>query len=180
MAQIKVLNRVSNFISDTIIEIYEEAFSLSERRLSNKLNDFWKSNSRLTYNLIFENSEEIGFIFHWNIENFIFIEHFAINTNFRDKGIGKEIFSEWILQNQAATYILEVEPPINQLNERRIKFYESFGFHMLNLDYHQPPYHKKYSPVRMCLMVKSETDITHQIEWYRDQIYKTVYNLNEI
>ena len=90
--------------------------------------------------LAFDGSEEIGAILYWENENFIYVEHFFIYSNFRRHQYGSRILNE--ISAQGKIVILEIDPPQDTVSIRRKSFYENNGF-CVNLYTHiHPPYHK--------------------------------------
>ena len=73
-----------------IKQLYIDSFPSNERRE-------WKEMLLLidhpSFNLhqVFDNQKSIGLISFWNLLNFIFIEHFAIEETFQGKGVGSQV-----------------------------------------------------------------------------------------
>ena len=64
-----------------------------------------------------------AFIAVWEFETIVYIEHFAVNPDHRNNGLGSKILCE-IIKIVNKTICLEVELPENELAVRRIGFYE--------------------------------------------------------
>lgn len=92
--------------------------------------------------ITYEKDEKIiGFLSYWQLdENTLFVEHFAVSAESRGEGIGKKIFSDFLKLD--GTKILEVEPPHTDIDKKRIKLYESFGFVFNEDEYYQPIYNE--------------------------------------
>lgn len=179
MVQIKEIDPISNFISQNVLEIYNNAFPPEERRNSDDLNHFWQAHERLSFNLIGDENRELGFLFHWDFDSFLFVEHFAVSSIERGNGIGRAAFSQWLsLQNKPI--VLEVEPPTNDISIRRVRFYQSFGFNYFPQHYIQPPYQSGYAPVELRLMYKGEPSIIDDFEKIRTILHKEVYDIDQI
>jgi GNAT superfamily N-acetyltransferase len=78
-----------------------------------------------------------GFIAEWAFEEFIFLEHFAVQPELRGAGIGKTIMQSH-LQNVEKPVIIEVESDETEISARRINFYKRLGFHLNDYGYYQP------------------------------------------
>lgn len=128
------------------------------------------------YNIIYhkENDDLIGFITYWDLDNIIFAEHFAVDKNKRGSGIGKKIFNDFL--NLDKIKILEVEPPHTEIDKKRIKLYESFGFIFNPNEYYQPPYNKGDEKTRLHIM-SSQNLSDEQFNEYVKKIHSTVYKL---
>ena len=120
-------------------QIYAENFPLYERR------DYKQQvaiPSKPGYELdicILENALS-GFISYWKSDEFIFIEHLAIAPDFRTKGFGSALLKPFC-ESQTVPVILEIEPPLDQITIRRLRFYESLGFVTNSHIHFQPPFH---------------------------------------
>lgn len=67
----------------------------------------------------------IGILFYLVIQNYYYIESFAICFNLRSKGFGKRILEEFIKDNKVISLI----DPINEdISEKRWNFYRKLGF----------------------------------------------------
>ena len=74
-----------------------------------------------------DNNSIKAFIAIWEFEDFAFIEHFAVNQQYRNGGIGTKILNK-LVDLIGKTICLEVEPPEDELTSRRIGFYQRNGF----------------------------------------------------
>lgn len=78
-----------------------------------------------------------GFIAEWSFEEFTFLEHFAVQPELRNSGIGLGMMRSY-LQNSAKLVIIEVEEDESELSRRRINFYRRLGYHLNGFGYFQP------------------------------------------
>ena len=90
--------------------------------------------------LIYEKDIFIGLILYWETEHFIYIEHFCILPEMRNKQYGQKTLT--LLKERHKTLILEVDPPIDNISKRRKGFYERCGFIENSFSHIHPPYHK--------------------------------------
>ncbi len=80
-----------------------------------------------------------GLVFYWEAEDFLYLEHLCVAPDLRGTGLGTALLS-W-LRAQGKQVILEIEPPVDELTQNRLHFYEKNGFRM-NRHFHiQPKYH---------------------------------------
>lgn len=109
------------------MSLYEDAFPDFERRThiqqARALSD-----ERFYLNAL-KNSDGsfAGFIAFWDFGENTFIEHFAVAPNLRGEGVGSKIINGFLKENPKPC-ILEIEFPDNKNSERRLRFYETFGF----------------------------------------------------
>lgn len=88
--------------------------------------------------------ELLGFLSYWVFDDYIYIEHFAVNKEYRGQGYGSSILQAFISAHPL-TIILEIDPVTDEQSAARLKFYKRCGF-VTNIHPHiHPPYHKQYS-----------------------------------
>lgn len=93
----------------------------------------------------------MGLLTTWNLDTFLYIEHFAMDASLRSQGYGSLALQAFI-QASDRPLVLEVEPPTDALARRRIGFYQRCGLALYDFDYMQPAYTPECSPVPLCLM----------------------------
>ena len=156
------------------MEIMEYSFPFNERRLPDDYKAYLTDNNKdFTVSLFIENSELFGFLTHWQLSGHIFIEHFAVSHSHRNRGFGKAILAEFIEQSNASL-VLEVEPPDNEISQRRITFYERLEFVVNPYKYIQPPYHNDADSLNMLLMT-NRLLLNDEFISLRNEIYAKVY-----
>ncbi|HZL08392.1 MAG TPA: GNAT family N-acetyltransferase [Prolixibacteraceae bacterium] len=158
-------------------QIYEEAFPPDERREWQQLTELL-TNSIFTLNEIYFQHQFIGFISIWNLNEFSFIEHFAIRDTERGKGFGTQVIQQIIAQNPGPV-ILEVEEPLTDMAQKRISFYENLNFSVSEEDYYQPPYSIGKNKVKMQLMSYPEKIRHEDFAENQSKIYQLVYHFKE-
>ena len=93
--------------------------------------------------VLYDESQDVkAFIVVWEFNKFAFIEHFVVNPEHRNGGIGSSVLSE-IVEKVDKTVCLEVEPPETQIASRRISFYQRNNFFFNEYPYRQPPLSQK-------------------------------------
>jgi len=172
----EVLNR------ETITPVvFERFYSLLEKSLP-RVEFRSKENQRnLTkirvYKLLVckQNENIIGAIAFWHLEDFVFIEHFVVDENCRNLGIGTRML-EFIKNQLASTVILEVELPYNEMNKRRIAFYERNGFYYNDFEYFQIPLNKGDEPLALRIMSCPKNISKEQFENVKQSLKNAVYS----
>lgn len=160
-----------------IEKLYIESFPRNERRPILELHHLMEEESRFSVFLLEEKKENtrIGFITYWNLETFIFIEHFAISPEQRNGGYGQKAVQELINQT-SLPLVGEIElPTISEFAGRRVKFYEKQGFKVWNLPYNQPPYEEGFNPIPMLPITYRDLDFPSNFDVVRNTIYSEVY-----
>ncbi len=133
-------------------DLYISAFPAEERR---SLDYQIETMERACYHFdaIMDQSEVIGFLGWWDLDDMRYIEHFATSPSVRGKGYGREALENFIAEDSLAI-ILEVEPPMDELTRRRIAFYERIGLILNDHPYSHPSY-RQLSDERVTLRIMS-------------------------
>ena len=154
-------------------QIYEAVFPPDERRDWTQLIDLLQ-NEQFVLNEIYFGKPLVGLISFWTLTNFIFIEHFVIRNSEQSKGFGTQVINQ-LLQEKSLPIILEVEKPVTEVAQRRIRFYERLNFKTCSGDYFQPPYSNGKNAVEMLLMSYPEEIRPDDFSTVRSKIHHTVY-----
>lgn len=131
-------------------DIYSTSFPLTERRVSNQQTEVFKK-QEYQVDIYLSDNHVVGFIAFWTTTDFIYIEHLAIAPEVRSMGFGSAILKPFI-EREPIPVILEIEPIINDLTRRRLKFYESLGFVQNEHLHYQPPYHTSDQPLHLVIL----------------------------
>lgn len=127
---------------DGFRSVYEKmtaAFPYEERR---DIDDQKKCLDNRYFNFfeIVDNGTKVGFISLWNFDEFVFIEHIAVDSDKRSGGYGSKAI-ELVKEKYGKKIILEAEIPVTEQQIKRIRFYDRLGFKINDYDYKQPSYH---------------------------------------
>lgn len=175
------LTHVEDTLSPYLTKVqstYVSAFPKTERRDFYLFCELLEKNPAFNLFVILKDDQYVGFITYWRFRNFVYVEHFAIDANFRNGGIGSVVMKEALKQIDTDV-ILEVEDPIDDLTQRRVRFYEALGFSLYDADYKQPPYREGDSWYNMKLMSYGDMVMAKEYEYVRDCIYANVYNVKK-
>lgn len=154
-------------------QLMEDSFPIDERRPRQKQLSLLL---REDYNVyIHEIDGEIaGFLAMWDTPDFAFLEHFAVNRKFRNRGLGSKLVQALIVQTDKPI-VIEIEPLEGELEKRRAAFYERNGFHLSHYGYTQPPLAKGLKPVPLVLMSYPELLSEANYHTFKSWIFSTVY-----
>lgn len=172
-----------------MIKITSEDFSEAYKLLDNSfISEELKEYPRLFEEFIFsgleifalKDSERItAVITCWEFEGFVFIENFAVSAEKRGKGLGTQLINEVFEHYSGKVLILEVEKPLDETQQRRIRFYENLGFTFTDFTYKQPQLRDIPTDVDLYIMYKGNEEIVSQLDSFKAQIFGKVYNLSE-
>jgi GNAT superfamily N-acetyltransferase len=158
---------------EAVKNLYLSAFPPGERREYNELVEQLYIDE-CAVNLIIAGEKIAGFCIIWDFNEFAFLEHFAIEPELRGQGTGEAVIA-LIRKNFNKPVILETELPLDEMGNRRIRFYLRNGFHLLNIPYLQPSYDGIKPEISMKLMSTkadcTSEDIDRQIAHIRRKVY---------
>ncbi|WP_242927236.1 GNAT family N-acetyltransferase [Pontibacter vulgaris] len=159
-------------------ELYENAFPVKERRNFDDLLTILHEPA-MHLHVVMAEKNVIGLSIHWELENILYLEHLAINPEYRCKGAGTKIM-RWLLQQTQHQIVLEVERPEDETDQKRINFYEKLGFILHpEFDYQQPPYRPGEKHVPLYLMaqphIPTQQAFLKIAKLIRQQVYERFY-----
>lgn len=160
---------------DEIFEIMKKSFPLDEYRpyleQKNLLN-----NSKYDIYVLEDEKNIKAFISVWNFESFGYIEHFAVNENSRNCGLGSIIIKE-LTELLKIPICLEVELPNTDFSKRRIEFYKRNGFFLNEYTYVQPPISKGKKEIPLKIMTYGKSITEETFSKIKNILYKEVYGV---
>ena len=117
-----------------------------------------------------------GFINYWELDGFVYIEHFAVSPELRGLGIGSGLMSELRRTVGDRILVLEAEPPSDStIAARRIAFYQRLGFVLNEYDYLQPAMAEDESEVPLVIMSSPKVLSHSEYRVIRDILYREIY-----
>lgn len=120
------------------IELYKISFPAHEQRKKESQIEIL-SDPRYHFDAVFDDGVFVGEILCWNIGEFLYVEHFCVMPNMRNRHYGQRILAA--LQDKPM--ILEIDPPVDEISIRRKGFYERCGFVANPYAHIHPPYSEK-------------------------------------
>lgn len=127
-------------------DIYETSFPLCEQR---PLNEHIRAlaDPAFHYHLLTENCRLIGLLSWWDWTAadgmpFRFGEHFAISPDARGGGYGSQAL-KYLLGDGSRLVLLEIDPPIDDISQRREQFYMRNG---MTTNYEYDHVHPSFRP----------------------------------
>ncbi len=115
-----------------------------------------------------------AFLAVWDLPEFIFIEHFAVEPARRGGGLGSALLRE-LLAQLGRRVCLEVEPPPSPIASRRIGFYRRNGFSLNPYPYLQPPMSGDGHAVPLLIMTSRGAISAAEFARLRECVYANVY-----
>ncbi len=134
-------------------------------------------NSR--YHIITKENEQkniVAFLAFWSLGDFNFVEHLAVSPTCRGKGTGTKLVSEFISES-SKPIILEIEPPVDDISTKRMKFYERLGFVLNEYQYFQIPLRENDSPSELKIMSYPKKLNEEEFQNVKSIIYRGAYGV---
>ena len=160
---------------DKVFQIMELSFPEDEHRTYEEQKELLNNSLYQIYILPDESGENIkAFVAVWEFDEMVYIEHLAVNPEFRNGGLGAMILQELISRSDKQI-CLEVEPPKETMAIRRIGFYERNGFFLNEYDYMQPAISKGRKPIPLLIMTSGRKISKEEFDRIRIVLYTKVY-----
>ncbi|MDO5147206.1 MAG: GNAT family N-acetyltransferase [Eubacteriales bacterium] len=160
---------------DEVFHLMQSSFPYDECRSYEEEKELLRREEFCIY--VCRGEDEIkAFITVWAFDDFVYVDHFAVNPKYRNEGLGTSMLDE-IQKKYQRPLCLEVEPPEGALAERRIGFYERNGFCFNEYPYMQPPIAKNRQPIPLFVMSSGKPLDRRTFEKVRDTLYQKVYGV---
>ena len=160
---------------DKVFRIMEQSFPEDEYRPYEEQEALLKNPLYQIY-AICGDEDVKAFAALWIFDEIIFIEHLAVKSEFRNEGLGSKILQE-LTQDLNKMVCLEVELPEEEIQVRRIKFYQRNGFYYNGYAYIQPSISKGRDPVPLKIMTSGRGVTEEEFKNIRDLLYREVYRV---
>lgn len=152
MITLHPIRHTSDVHWSTFTTIYRESFPIDEQRPTDDIARLIAEEERYrAMALVDDEGHCIGLLTTWELDTYIYIEHFAIAPSLRAMGYGTIVLQRFI-ESQPMPILLEAEPPTDDITQRRINFYKRCGLTLYDYEYIQPPYAPDRLPVPLRLM----------------------------
>ncbi len=148
MEKIRIKNIKDDYFED-FWRIYENSFPANERRFLGEQNEVLKDEDYFLH-VVIKDNQVVGFLSFWDMEEFYFFEHFAIDERFRGLGYGKQVFSLFLKDRK--NIVLEIEKINDHISQKRFEFYQKFGFIKNEHKHFQVEFRKKSKPLELILL----------------------------
>lgn len=160
---------------DAVYRLLEQSFPLDEYRPYDEQKALLNEPRYTVYVLHDEGGTVQAFIALWQFETISYIEHFAVDARYRNRGVGAAMLGELVARLPTPA-CLEAEPPEDDLACRRLRFYERNGFFVNPYPYMQPSISKGRKPLPLVMLTTGGTVDQATFESIKDTLYREVYH----
>ena len=168
-----MFERITEETFDEIFPLLEAAFPVTELRIKEDQRSLLQEEKYVLYGV--RKYGKFAAVFAtWEIDDFLYIEHFAVKEECRNDGYGGMLL-EKLLEEKGKPMVLEVEVPEDELTCRRVGFYERHGLVYNEYPYLQPPLRKGNDLLPLRFMTYPVSIDEGMYERYKKQMYKFVY-----
>lgn len=158
--------------------LIEKSFPSNERRPYDRQKLLFSDPAYSVYALYGENRAIKACLAVWDFENFAFFEHFAVDPEYRNCGIGTKILAEAI-DFLKKPVCLEAELPETELAKRRLGFYKRNGFFVNDYDYVMPPLNVGEKPLPLLILTHGRKITENEFLNMQSTVYERVYGLQK-
>lgn len=152
--EMKRLTSCEDRMYQRAMELYKASFPAHEQREALSQQRIL-SCREYHFNLLYDGERFVGMILYWETDAFLYVEHFCIDPQMRNKSYGRTALS--LLQEAGKPILLEIDPPVDELSQRRKCFYERAGFRENPYRHIHPPYHPENSGHLLTVMSFPDT-----------------------
>lgn len=159
------------------LKLYQMSFPYHEQREQSSQEEILKEDE-YHFCLIYDEDVFVGLVLYWEQKDFLYIEHFCILPEMRNKQYGEKTLA--LLAKQGKTLLLEIDPPKDDISKRRKGFYERCGFTENFFAHIHPPYHKENEGHHLVIMtcpkqISRETFDTFSL-YLKDNVMKNAFS----
>lgn len=162
---------------DEFYAIYSVSFPPHEQR-DRKQQEYAFSFDNYYLDCLIEENRFLAFIAYWEFEEYIYIEHLAVNPDYRNEHIGSRALQEMI-DNKQKKILLEIDPFTTDIARKRYHFYQRLGFVINSYDHRHPPYHKKFPAHELILLSSGQTIDEKSYHTFRKDLSEIVMGYKE-
>ena len=146
--------------------LYERSFPGFEKRNLADQKRAMEQAADYAVDLILEEGAVQGFVMYWQHQDFLYLEHFAVLEQARNKGYGSRVLEA--LKAKGSRIVLEIDPPEDEISLRRKGFYERCGFVANDYNYIHIPYKKEQTWYPLVLMTWPQAIDAQQSQSFSD------------
>lgn len=170
------IKSVKEDYADELLDLYLDIFPETQRHVREDFEALLEKEDIFFANVVLMNGSVIGFFNYWNLDEFVYLEHLAVEPPMRGHKLGEKLVDLLKKSIVDKPIILEVErAEDSEFGERRIEFYRRLGFELLPFDYKQPPYRPDGDWISLHLMSNNLALASDRFDEFVSILYSRVY-----
>ena len=127
---------------DEAWNLYMDSFPQNERWSKQQYEKALRKEERFHADGIWLGEKLVGLLFYWEAGAFHFLEHLAVKVEMRGRRLGSRIMEKAI--EEFGQLVLEIDPPVDSISIRRLRFYEALGLKLNDYGYRHPSYQEPF------------------------------------
>ena len=151
--------------------LYEASFPRHEQRLPDEQRAVL-SHPEYHFTQLFDGAEFVGLLLYWEADSFCYVEHLCITESMRGKGCGSRALA--FLRKKGKKMILEIDPPVDPVSQKRQRFYERAGYRANPYPHIHPPYRTDYAGHPLVVMSWPEGLSEQEYDCFYQYLKQTV------
>lgn len=153
--------------------LYEASFPAHERRR-------WPQQAALMphslyhFDVIVSSGVLVGIVLYWAGTDHAYVEHFAVHPAMRGRAMGSRILSAFCARHPLV--VLEIDPPVDDIAQRRERFYQRLGFLSNPYPHVHPAYRQEYPPHPLVVLSHPRALTAAEYETFARALQEVVMN----
>lgn len=161
---------------DKIYHLLELSFPNDEYRNYEGQKELFNNPLYSVYGLYDDVNDVKMLLATWEFDNFVFLEHFAVNPRYRNQGLGGKALHE-LAELFQKRICLEVELPETEMSCRRIQFYQRNNLFLNEYPYMQPSLAEGKNKIPLLIMTSGGKIDESMFREIKDTLYVEVYRI---
>ena len=118
-----------------------------------------------------------GILFYWQVGECLYIEHLAISPELRGQNYGSRVLKAFCATPH--TVFLEIDPPVDEVAVRRLRFYTNLGFKLQDYVHIHPPFKKADTDYDLRILSFGKDLTQEDFDAYRTFLFDTIMQYAE-
>ena len=156
---------------ERVMALYRTSFPINEQR-TDADHKAALEDERFYCLSAWEGEDFLGLLFCWKMKELFYIEHFAVNTQMRGSGIGSRLLADFCKDKPLV--LLEIDPPQDEISQRRLRFYERLGFVQNPYSHRHPPYRRGFEAHPLRVMTWPRAASRQEYDGFFDELRNSV------
>lgn len=158
--------------------VYSVSFPVHEQRNETQQTEAFAEPGYFLETYRFE-GQQAAFIAWWQFDGYIYIEHLAVSPQLRGRNIGSEVLRGFSGEHPQDLILLEIDPLVDEVSRKRLRFYEKLGFRINPYPHFHPPYDPAFPPHELIVLSLPREITPAEYEIFRRDLEDVVMKAEE-